>query len=81
MTDSDHSTEDSKNDPATRSINGGSGKLRPLLWLVLVISVAGNLVVSATTLDVGVGLGFGLLTAASGIGLIVHHYRNRRRGP
>ncbi|MER7012071.1 hypothetical protein ABT324_11665 [Saccharopolyspora sp. NPDC000359] len=76
----DHSAEKS-DDPGTRPTSGGSGTLRPLLWLVLVFSAAGNLVASATTLDVAVVLGFGVLTAASGTGLVVHHYQNRRRRP
>jgi hypothetical protein len=55
------------------------GGVRPLLWLLLVISAAANAVASTTGVNVFVGAGFGLITLACATALIVHHYRNRRR--
>lgn len=56
-----------------------SGVVRPLLWLVLVVSIAANVVSSAIGVNVFIGSGFGLIALASGVALIVHHYRLRRR--
>ncbi|MGW0431501.1 hypothetical protein ACWDV4_02965 [Micromonospora sp. NPDC003197] len=53
--------------------------MRPLLWLVLVVSVAANVVSSAIGVNVFIGSGFGLIALASGVSLVVHHYRQRRR--
>ncbi|GAB2946987.1 hypothetical protein GCM10027280_39760 [Micromonospora polyrhachis] len=53
--------------------------VRPLLWLVLVVSIAANVVSSAIGVNVFIGSGFGLVALASGVALIVHHYRRRRR--
>jgi len=49
------------------------------LWLVLVVSLAANVVSSAIGLNVFIGSGFGLVALASGVALVVHHYRHRRR--
>ncbi|MBF9134261.1 hypothetical protein I0C86_35815 [Plantactinospora sp. S1510] len=56
-----------------------SGALRPLLWLLLVTSVAANVVASAAGSNMFIGAGFGLAALACATALIVHHYRHRRR--
>jgi hypothetical protein len=55
------------------------GILRPVLWLLLVISAAGNIVTSNTGVNVFVGGAFGVATLGLGTALGVQHYRNRRR--
>jgi hypothetical protein len=55
------------------------GILRPVLWLLLVISAAGNVVTSNTGLNMMIGIAFGLATLACGAVLIVDHYQHRRR--
>lgn len=55
------------------------GGLRPVLWLLLVISAAGNIATSNTGLNIMVGIGFGLVALACGTLLIVDHYQHRRR--
>ncbi|GLY68150.1 hypothetical protein [Amycolatopsis taiwanensis] len=77
MTDPDRSTEN-PGAHRERQPTTGAGRLRPLLWLVLIVGVSGELVVSPTSLDVRIGFGFGVLIVLSGIGLIVHHYHHRR---
>jgi Flp pilus assembly protein TadB len=57
----------------------GNSALRPVLWLVLVVSAAINVVVSTTGLNLLIGLGAGLVTLACATALIVHHYQHRRR--
>jgi Flp pilus assembly protein TadB len=54
------------------------GLLRPVLWLLLVVSAAANAVASASGLTPLVGVAFGVVTLACVAALIVHHYRNRR---
>jgi hypothetical protein len=51
--------------------------LRTLLWVVLVLSIAGNSVTSFSAVPLAVSIGFGLLTAVSAITLISLHVRNR----
>ena len=55
------------------------GGLRPVLWLLLVISAAGNVVTSNIGLNMMIGIGFGLVTMACAAALIVNHYQHRRR--
>ena len=55
------------------------GLVRPALWLLLVISAAGNMVTSTTGANVIVGVAFGVATLGLGTALVVQHYRNRRR--
>jgi hypothetical protein len=50
-----------------------------VLWLLLVISAAANMVTSTTGSNALVGAAFGLSTLACAAALVVHHYRNRRR--
>lgn len=52
--------------------------VRPVLWLLLVISGVANVVTSAANPNLLVGVGFGLLTLTFGTILAVHHYRHRR---
>jgi hypothetical protein len=56
-----------------------SAAFRPLLWLLLVVSVVANVVASAAGTSVFVSSGFGLVALACATALIVHHYRHRRR--
>lgn len=54
------------------------GSLRPVLWVVLVISLAANAVLSSAGISELVGAVFVAVTAGSAVALIVHHYRYRR---
>ena len=54
-----------------------TGLLRPLLWVVLVLSAAANAVMSSIGANVFIGAAFGVVTLASAAGLVVHHYRHR----
>jgi len=65
-------TENSENHQTT-------GFLRPLLWIVLIVSAAANAVTSSASDNVFIGASFGLVTLASAAGLVVHHYRRRAR--
>ncbi|BCJ49401.1 hypothetical protein Asp14428_08760 [Actinoplanes sp. NBRC 14428] len=56
-----------------------TGALRPLLWLVLVVSAAANAVASTSGDNIFLGAAFGLVTLACATGLVVHHYRGRTR--
>ncbi|MEV6229758.1 hypothetical protein AB0L88_18035 [Saccharopolyspora shandongensis] len=78
MTDSDRIAESSEPQQTTRPTDARAERLRPLLWLVLIISASTSLVLWSTSTGVLIGLGFGLLTALSGMSLIVHHYHHRR---
>jgi hypothetical protein len=55
-----------------------AGLVRPVLWLLLAISAAGNMVTSSTGVNVAVSVAFGAATLGCATALIVHHYRNRR---
>jgi hypothetical protein len=80
MTDSYRVTEISEAAQGKRSGSGTGGAVRPLLWLLLVISGAGNVITSSTTtVSVFVGIGFGLVALSCGVVLAVDHYRRRRR--
>jgi len=50
---------------------------RIVLWVLLLISAVGNVVMSASGLHVLVGIGFGLLTLGFGTALVVDHRRRR----
>ncbi|MEU7855459.1 hypothetical protein [Nonomuraea sp. NPDC049141] len=52
------------------------GMLRPVLWVLLLISAVLNIVTS--NINIFVGIGFGLATLACAAGLVVDHYRHRR---
>ncbi|WP_306214622.1 hypothetical protein [Actinoplanes sp. RD1] len=62
--------------------------LRPLLWLLLILSGGANAAMSTIAASRGdsatltaVGAGFGAIALASAAALIIHHYRTRRQGP
>ncbi|MCP2170049.1 hypothetical protein LX83_006937 [Goodfellowiella coeruleoviolacea] len=63
---------------STSDSGAGAGVLRPVLWLVLVVSAAGNAVFSSLDDTVLVGIGLGLVTLGCAVALAVHHYRRRR---
>ena len=52
---------------------------RPLLWFVLVVSAAANSISSTSHLNMLFGVGFGMITLACAIALVVDHYRRRAR--
>jgi hypothetical protein len=53
--------------------------VRPLLWLLLVISSAANVVTKSMDISELVWIGSGLVALFCGIALAVDHYRRRRR--
>ncbi|GLZ58412.1 hypothetical protein [Micromonospora sp. NBRC 107095] len=55
------------------------GPLRPLLWLVLFVSAAANVVLSTAADNQWLSSGFGLVALLCAVALIVHHRRNRVR--
>ena len=55
------------------------GMLRPVLWLVLVLSAATNATMSGIGANPFVGAAFGMVTLACATALVVNHYRHRRR--
>ena len=52
--------------------------VRPVLWVLLVLSVAANAVSSVVGLHPAVGIAFGVLALAFVAALIVDHRRRRR---
>ncbi|MET0418141.1 MAG: hypothetical protein ABW022_19185 [Actinoplanes sp.] len=54
------------------------GLLRPILWVVLVLSTAANAAASSIGVHPLIGAGFGAVTLACIAVLITHHYRHRR---
>ncbi|MDG4809424.1 hypothetical protein O7634_21975 [Micromonospora sp. WMMD1120] len=65
--------------PATAPEKPG-GLLRPLLWLVLIVTAAANMVLSAALDDPWLSSAFGLVAVLCAVALIVHHRRNRVPG-
>lgn len=60
-----------------RGTQRDGGIVRPLLWAVLAIGIVGN--ISCSTIDILVGnIVFGLISLVGAVGLITHHYQNRR---
>ncbi|MET8465046.1 hypothetical protein [Micromonospora zamorensis] len=55
------------------------GPLRPLLWLVLFISAAANVVLSTAADNPWISSAFGLVAVLCAVTLLVHHRRNRTR--
>ena len=53
------------------------GALRPLLWVVLAVSLAGNVALSGSADTLPIGVGLGLVVLLSGGALVLHHYRTR----
>ncbi|MFC0864956.1 hypothetical protein ACFHYQ_21925 [Sphaerimonospora cavernae] len=54
------------------------GFLRPALWLLLIISGAGNVITSLVDGDVIVDIAFGTVALVCVIALVTQHYRHRR---
>lgn len=54
------------------------GMLRPVLWLVLILSAAANAAASAAGANALASVGFGLITLGCAAALVVHHYRRQR---
>ena len=52
-------------------------RMRPLLWLVLIVSVAANVTLSSLLDNPWAGSAFGALALASGVALAMKHFRNR----
>ena len=63
--------------PAEASTEG-RGLFRPVLWLVLVLSTAANVVTSNIGLHPLIGASFGAVTLGCIAALVTHHYRRRR---
>ncbi|MFD6753628.1 MULTISPECIES: hypothetical protein [Micromonospora] len=57
--------------------NDARNLLRPVLWLLLILSAAANITMSVVG-AYAIGSGFGLITVACAVALVVHHYRHRR---
>jgi hypothetical protein len=55
------------------------GALRPVLWLLLVLSAAGNAGASFGGMSVALHTAFGVVTLLCAAALIMHHVRGRRR--
>ncbi|WIM96406.1 hypothetical protein ACTOB_008598 [Actinoplanes oblitus] len=74
MTNRYHSTDA----PAASSDPSRAGRLRPALWLLLIISLTVN--GAASTIGAtAVSVGCGLITLACAAGLVADHYRHRNR--
>lgn len=59
--------------------SAGPSRLRPVLWLVLVVSGAANIITVPLEVHIVLDSALGLITVAAGVALIVDHYRHRRR--
>ncbi|GGP74846.1 hypothetical protein [Saccharothrix coeruleofusca] len=57
----------------------GSSSVRPVLWVVLLVSGVANIVTVPMDINVVVDTVLGLITLSSGAALIVDHYKRRRR--
>ncbi|TYB44056.1 hypothetical protein [Actinomadura chibensis] len=78
MNDSHGRSETTSPAAAGASPSARSRAVRPVLWVLLVIFAAGDMVLSRLDANVAVDAAFGLATMACATCLIVHHYRNRR---
>ncbi|HEX3792335.1 MAG TPA: hypothetical protein VHW44_31005 [Pseudonocardiaceae bacterium] len=81
MTDN-HGTDVLPTLPATAAAGTRGRLIRPLLWLVLVLCLASDVVISSAHLGLHRGLlidlPVGVLGVACIVGLVVHHYRSRQ---
>ncbi|GLZ15615.1 hypothetical protein Acsp04_58500 [Actinomadura sp. NBRC 104425] len=66
-------------DASKASASRDGGIVRPLLWALLIISGACNMVLSGSGVNTAAGIASGAVTLAIAIALITHHYRTRRR--
>jgi hypothetical protein len=55
-----------------------NGALRPVLWLLLVLSAAGNAGTSFGGMNLALHAACGAVTLGCAVALIVHHVRGRR---
>jgi hypothetical protein len=62
-----------------QTVKISNGKVRPALWLVVVISSVVNVVTSITIGSILISNAFGLIALVGIAALINDHYRNRRR--
>jgi heme A synthase len=74
----EHTMADTYSTQAPQPAKIPNGKVRPLLWLVLVISGVVNVVTSVTIGSTLIANAFGLIALASIVALINYHYRHRR---
>jgi hypothetical protein len=77
MSDPYRITPTSESTPAASPVRTTS-PVRPVLWVLLVLSVAANAVSSVAGLHPAVGMAFGVLALAFVAALIVDHRRRRR---
>jgi hypothetical protein len=54
-----------------------STAVQSLLWVVLTLAAIANATASTMGLNPLISVSFGLVTLASGVGLVVHYRRNR----
>ncbi|MFI0353428.1 hypothetical protein [Actinomadura sp. 9N407] len=69
---------DAHSRPSSEPPPAGNGAVRPVLWVVLAISAAGNMVVSTSGLNIIGNILFGIVTLGCATALIVQHYRTQR---
>lgn len=62
--------------PAPATTPSTTGRLRPVLWLVLILSLAANATASALGATL-VSIAFGVVTLGSAAALVVDHYQRR----
>lgn len=62
----------------TNEITKSRRNVRSVLWLVLAVSLAGNVVTSASSETMLIGIALGVVALASGVWLAMDHYRHRR---
>jgi hypothetical protein len=60
------------------SENHGNTGLRTLLWVVLIVSVAGNALTSSLGIPLFVSITLGVVALVTGTVLAVQHYRQAR---
>ncbi len=63
---------------SARLAEAWDGAMRPMLWILLTISVVCNIVISSADVNVLVGIGFGLVTLGCVAALITHRHLHRR---
>ncbi|MEE1939013.1 hypothetical protein V1L54_06215 [Streptomyces sp. TRM 70361] len=62
-----------------RPAGSGGGPVRPVLWLLLLVSAVGSSVAASAGLGPVVGAGFGTAALGCAAALIVHHRLRHRR--
>ena len=74
-----HGTDTVPAPQATPDTDARGKLVRPLLWLLLVLSLACDVVISSMHVKLLVELPVGLIGFSCIVGLVVHHYRYQRR--